>query len=207
MVPVYELDAAGNLQEMPEWTQAAEENLAKAIASELEARGIHAFPIISSLETEVELTDATQLFTAVARDVLFANYVVRFVAPTTRFQYSVGDLSALAQAYGVDGFVFAVGQGQNSSAGRTAAEVGKTIAGALLAVLGGGGGYDPQFGLDWLAVGLVDAKGDLLWFGVNDATSGDLRSASSAAYITHGLTEQMPPKAAAPAAPPQGNGK
>ena len=205
MVPLYELDAAGGLQEMPEWTQAAEENLAKAISSELEARGIRAFPVVSSLETEAELTDATQLFTAVARDVLFANYVVRFAAPAARFQYSVGDLSTLAQSYGVDGFVFAVGQGQNSSAGRTAAEVGKTIAG-LLAALGGGRGYEPQFGLDWLAVGLVDAHGDLLWFGVYDSDSGDLRSAGSASYITHGATEQMPPKGAVPPAQP-GSGK
>lgn len=202
VVPVYELDSAGNLREVPEWTHAAQQQLAQAIAAELEARGIRAFPVVSSLETEAELDDALLLFGAVARDAVYANYVIPFVSPAARFQYSLGDLSGLAATYGVDGFVFAVGHGENSSAGRTASEVGKTVTSALLAILGGGGVYTPQFGEDWLAVGLVDAKGDLLWFGVRDSSSGDVSVKSGAASITHGATEQMPPRQPAP--PPPG---
>ena len=205
-VPVFELDADGDLREIPEWTRSAERHLAQAIAAELEARGIRAFPVVPSLETEAELDDAARLFAAVARDVVFANYVLHFAAPTARFQYSLGDLSRLADAYGVNGFVFAVGHGENSTAGRTAAEVGKTVAGALLAILSGGrsGGYEPQFGHDWLAVGLVDAQGDLLWFGVYDSSTGDLSATAGAASITRSATEQMPVHAPAPAAPTGG---
>jgi len=197
-VPVYELDASGNLEEKPDWTEAAESNLAQAIALELAARGAKPFPVVPSMETEGELVEAMLLFEAVTRDVLFANYVVQFAAPRGNFRYSVGDLSSLARAYGVDGFVFAVGQGENSSGGRTASEVAKTVAGALLAILGGGGIYQPQFGVDWLAVGLVDAKGDLLWFGAYDSNGGDIRSPAGAASLTRATIVEMPGKVPQP---------
>jgi len=204
-VPVYELDASGNLEEKPDWTEAAENNLAQAIASELTVRGVKPFSVVSSMETEPELVDAMLLFEAVTRDVLFANYVVPFVTPHSGFRYSLGDLSSLARSYDVDGFVFAVGQGQNSSGGRTASEVAKTVVGALLAILSGGGGaYEPQFGVDWLAIGLVDARGDLLWFGVYDSGGGDLRSLSSATNLTRAATHEMPVKAPGPQALPKG---
>jgi len=121
------------------------------------------------------------LYQSVVAGALQATVANQFPAKVARFEYSLGDLSAMLEAEHLDAVVFTFGQGAVSSGGRKAVQF-------MSALLSGAA----SSGIDRLLVGVVDRRGDLLWFGTFASTSSDLRDPASAGQFVQTLAHDLP---------------
>ena len=148
-----------------DWAREGAGIVAGALTTELQARRIRAVVVEPTFESNARLAELSKHFEEVSDDALHARERGRELAGAGSF----GDLSALARSCGVDGFVLASGLATPPRRPPGAAELGKTTDTSLKGVTGTGGSGDmfgePQVGLEWLAVGVVDANGELLWLG------------------------------------------
>ncbi len=158
-----------------EWTDRSRENVAAALERALRARGLE----VRRLEPQADegpLQEASLLYQAVVAAVVQATYIFDFPTQKQRFDYTLGDVSDVADS-DVDALVFVWGRGVNSSGGRK-----------LFQLLIGGGSY----GIDRLAIALVARDGQLLWFDSIASTNYDLRDAESARQFVDTAVSQLP---------------
>lgn len=157
------------------WTDLSRENVTAALERKLQARGLVTARVRATPETEPLLQEVAPMYRAVLSAILQATYSNRFAAPGERFDYTLGDLSALAPE--ADAFVLVWGLGVTSSGGRRAFQL----------LLGSG-----SFGLDRLVVALVARSGEVLWFDPVVSTGYDLRDPVSAEAFVYSALRYLP---------------
>jgi hypothetical protein len=164
-VEVFELGTGGDTEKMDDWCEQARTNVINAVKNQLQGRATvmirecDSLQLPSTVKRNLEETQA--LFQAVNASVVLHTYGEgrdRFDDKIKKFDYSLGgevrELSDSADAY-----LFVRGVDYISSSGRTAAQVGAVIVGALF-----GMSVTPHGAPTFLAIALVDAKtGELLW--------------------------------------------
>jgi hypothetical protein len=173
----FELAASGSRVPRPDWSELGRANLLAALRKELEARGFAVKAVApAGAEAREELRQVTLLYEAVGGAIVQATYANAFPWKLDRFEYTVGDVEALTAAAGVDALVFVHGTANISSGGRVA-----------LQVLGAAGS-----GVDWLVLGIVDRKGEVLWFGRIHSTASDVRDPQAASALVRAATDRLP---------------
>lgn len=173
-VKAWELTANGTATLRPDRVELVSGNVAAGLEAALRRRrlSVKRLPVAES----GELREVGLLHDAVRAAILEATYVHQFPWKVGRFEYTLGDLSSLAAAEGVDAFVFAYGAAGNSTGGRL-------VINALV------GGSVP---LDRLFVTLVDRTGTVLWFGEHHDADSDLLRTGSAVGFVENLLEPLP---------------
>lgn len=190
-VEVSELSLGGTVEEVPEWSQQAEDNVRKAILfvrdpaeNQVFVRHIDS----SALEPDEQkkLEEHLALFTMVASNALWTelpgNNAWQF--KQVHFDYTIGDgMRFLKDKYDIDAGLIVVGEDVISSSGRkTAAVVGAVF------------GVGIPMGHTILIGGLVDFKtGDILWLNhVVQTGALDLREADDARNFALSLMSGYP---------------
>jgi hypothetical protein len=181
-VKVYELTASNQAVYRPDWSDEGRKAVASSLDALLRARGLEARPFAPTTpDAQQELLEVTRLYHAVTAAVVQATFVNQFPAKVARFEYSLGDLGPLLEAEQLDAVVFTIGSGAVSSGGRKAVQF-------MSALLSGAS----SSGVDRLIVGVVDRRGDLLWFGSLASTSYDLRDPAIAGQFVQRLGSDLP---------------
>lgn len=187
-VTVKEISAGGVTEEVPEWTESAQENVNSALreqASSHEAIELIPLPELGDEERAV-LAEHVALYNIVAGTAL---NVVNSPAPAWRhkrehFDYTLGPgLRFLTQKTDAEAALLVVGEDAVSSAGRKAAFV-----------IGAAMGVSIPMGYSFLSVGVVDLEtGNIMWFDYDVSTGDkDLREADDARTMVRNLLEHYP---------------
>ena len=194
LTPVLE---AGTPLDEPEareaWKREAEEVVVAALGTGLQKRGITVLRLEPKPATKDGLARLARRFDEIA-------YEVERRADEDRRppkENSFGDLSSLSAACGVDGFVVASGTATSprgpprpSTLAGTSRSSSKDIAEAAA---GSGLSGDESVGLAWIAAGIVDASGELLWF-ATEGTPGE-EDPDPAPDVARELVEGLPGRA------------
>ncbi len=190
VAPAVVVPDAGDDPRREDWAREGEGVVVAALASELQARHIGTVLVEPIPARKARLVELARLFEDVSDDALHAAEHGRSVASPRSF----GDLSAMARSCGVDGFVLASALATPPRRPPGPAEVGKTADTSLKSVTAPGGTGDlfeePQVGLEWLAVGIVDASGELLWLGTG-GSPGD-PDPDKAAEVAEKVASDLP---------------
>ena len=181
-VKVFELTASNEPVFRPDWSEQSTEAVTRSLEAVLRARGLEPrrFQPATAARQD-ELREVKLLYQSVVAAILQATFANQFPAKVSRFEYSLGDLGRLLEAEQVDAVVLASGSGAVSSGGRKTVQV-------LSALFAG----VSSSGVDRLVVGVVDRRGDVLWFGILASTSYDLREAGSADQFVQTLAKDLP---------------
>jgi hypothetical protein len=181
-VKMYELTASNQSVLRPDWSERGIQLVTSSVEAALREHGVAARRFTPSTAADQEqLSEVVRLYRQVVAAVFEATFVANFPAKVARFEYSVGDLGTLLDSQQLDGLVFTFGSGTASSGGRKALQ-------AVSAVFAG----VASSGVDRLVVGVVDRRGDLLWFGVFASTAYDLRESDSAEEFVRALAHDLP---------------
>lgn len=179
----YLLTAGGIPEPHAEWTAAAEENFTVAIKDYAKSIGTDLIILdesnMSSLENKYE-----ELHSAVGMTVISSHFgVYKLPAKQGRFDWSLGpDISAIGEEHDADYALFVYYRDRQASGGR--------VAFAILAAAAGG--YTDTGGESGFA-SLVDLRtGDIVWFNVVTAGSGELRKKKGAASAVATLFKDIP---------------
>lgn len=179
----YLLTAGGIPEPNAEWTEAAQRNFAAAVQEYASARGTDIKMLdernLSQLEIQYE-----QLHAAVGYTVL-TNYFGPYKLPgkNDAFDWSLGsDVSRISEDHDADYALFVFYRDYQASGGRIAFAI-------LAAVTGTGIGVGSEGGF----ASLVDLKtGDIVWFNVVAAGSGELRDEEGARTAVNALFRDIP---------------
>jgi hypothetical protein len=178
---IYELTASNEPVFRPDWTEQGREAVTAGLEAVLRGRGLESRRFEPATpEAKKELQEVQLLFQTVVGAVLQA-IANQFPATLARFEYSLGDLGPLLEAQGLDAIVFTLGHGAASSGGRKALQVVSALVAGV-----------SSSGVDRLLVGVVDRRGDLLWFGTLASSSSDLRDRHSAGQFVEILARDLP---------------
>lgn len=171
-VRIEEVSAGGVEEENAEWTAQASRNVVNALAQGLRARKLGAKPL--TWKGDPELDEVRLLYAEVAGAIWrFAYPPYAFPSKSERFDYTVGPVGRILDRAGVDVLLIAAGLGQTGADGRRLS----LLSGRSTALL---------------ALGLVDRKGDVLWFDVWGGRAVDLRSEADVAETVEKLLSELP---------------
>jgi hypothetical protein len=174
-VRVMEVSAGGIKEENEAWTAQASRNVVGALSEGLRARNLKAKPL--SWKDDPELDEVRLLYAEVAGAIWTYTYPpYPFPTKQERFDYSVGPVGRILDRAGVDVLLVA------AAAGRTGAD------GRRLSLLAGNS-------TALLSLGLVDRKGDVIWFDVWGGNMVDLRSQDDVAATVAKLLSELPGEA------------
>jgi hypothetical protein len=179
----YLLTAGGIPEPHAEWTAAAEENFTIAVKEYAESIGTDLKILdqanMSSLENKYE-----ELHSAVGMTVI-SSYFGAYKLPAKKggFDWSLGpDIRAIGEEHDADYALFVYYRDRQASGGR--------VAFAILAAAAGG--YADTGGESGFA-SLVDLRtGDIVWFNIVTAGSGELRKKEGAASAVATLFKDIP---------------
>jgi hypothetical protein len=190
-VDVYEMSAGGVKEEVPAWSDKAENNVRNALLISKGTGGqccVTRLVDTSALTSEQRqvLEEHLALFDRVAANALWLTFPqnTAWHFKNDHFDYTLGDgLSFLKTEYGLDGGLVVLGEDVVSSAGRK-----------VTAVVAAAFGIVVPMGHSFLAVGLVDfASGDLLWMNHEIAAGDvDLRDSQSCLKLVRRLMKGYP---------------
>lgn len=179
----YLITTGGVPEPHAEWTQAARENFSAAVAAYAERNGTELIVLDDADMTPAE-TAYTELHRAVGATVI-TNHFGTLKLPTKAgaFDWSLGpDISELAREHDADYVLFAYYRDEQASGGRVAFAVLAAAAGAAVP-MGGEYGF----------ASLVDLRsGDVVWFNVVAAGSGELRDPAGAESAVATLFRDLP---------------
>jgi hypothetical protein len=182
-IKYYLLTTGGVPEPNAEWTDAAQANFAEAVVNYAASIGTDLKVLdhdnMSALEVEYE-----ELHSAVGFTVL-NNYFgyAKLPSKAGEFDWSLGpDISQLADEHDADYALFAYYRDYQASGGRVAFAILAAAAGAATSV-----GSESGF------ASLVDLRtGDVVWFNVVNAGSGELRDKDGAALAVNNLFRDLP---------------
>lgn len=178
------MTASGMAEPQAEWTKAARVNFVDAADAYGKTRQVEVVRMSDdTVLTESELA-YERLHAAVGNTILI-NYYGPYKLPTKAggFDWSLGNgVSSLKEKYGADYALFSYYRDTKSSGGRMAMFVLFAAAGVAIP-MGGQGGF----------ASLVDLKtGDVVWFNLVPAGSGDLRTPEGAQAAVRQLFSGLP---------------
>ena len=188
-ITIHELSAGDVKEERPEWSRAGQENVVKALRTELEGR-----------QRKVKLLDPKTRYASLVKEVkdlhlavvtsIYDHAVMSqgnmniFPQRVENFDYSLGSVEELLRAYGADGMLVVRGQDNISSAGRKALGVVHAINPFSQGQRGG---------MTFLELVLTDARGDILWWQLQWNEGGvDLRDLAEATEFVQETLEGFP---------------
>jgi hypothetical protein len=171
-VRVEEVSAGGVEEENVEWTAQASRNVVTALSEGLRARKLRSKPL--SWKGDAELDEVRLLYAEVASAIWRYTYPpYAFPHKRDRFDYTVGPVGRILDRAGVDVLLIAAGLGQTGADGRRIS----LLAGRSTALL---------------ALGLVDRRGDVMWFDVWGGNAVDLRSEADVTETVAKLLSELP---------------
>ncbi len=179
------LTAAGLQEPREDWSIAARNNLANAVAAHVAREGHTHSALDPSTAMEGRTGQLIRLHDAVGSSILMINYYGVNV-PTRRenFAWTLGEgTQEIGAAYNADYALFVTARGSWASAGRQAAVIGMAILGVGM----------PMGGQQAFA-SLVDLRtGNVIWFNVATAAPGeDMREPEGAVQVARRLMEDAP---------------
>jgi len=198
---VYQLDAGGIKEEIPEWSQQATRNLNAAVQKEFQERSKSTLKLLSEEDlSEAEKSTLNQtraLLEAVETSILLHTYGppgYRFPDKMLDFDYSLGQEVQTLRRGEADALLVIQGIDHQWTEGRKALQTLGVIVGlgagvatgvVVIPVLGGG---------TMIKAALVDAQtGTLLWYNIALAGAGyDLRDLSRVAVLARELFKDYP---------------
>lgn len=190
-IDVYELSAGGVKEEVPEWSNTAEDNVRSAVLISRDNVGTCCVSQVVSTSTltpgeRETLEEHLLLFNLVANNALWASLPqnTAWHFKSDYFDYTLGNgLSFLKTKYAVDAGLIIIGEDVVSTPGRKAT----AVVGAIF-------GMAVPMGHSILIGGLVDFEtGDLLWLNYVISTSDvDLRDPESCRTFSQKLMEGYP---------------
>ncbi len=179
----YLLTAGGVPEPHAEWTEAARANFTDAVKRYAEAIGTELVVMDDSDMTPTEIS-YSELHNAVGLTVLI-NHFGYYKLPTKKdtFDWSLGPgVKEFADRYEADYGLFVFYRDEQASGGRVAFAVLAAVAGAAVSTGG-------EYGF----ASLVDLRsGDLVWFNVVGAGSGELRDPAGATAAVETLFKDIP---------------
>jgi hypothetical protein len=179
----YLLTAGGVPEPNAEWTEAAQENFLKALEGYSESIGANTKVIDKTNLSEDEIRYET-LHSAVGLTLL-NNYfgMMKLPSKAGTFDWSLGpDISSIGKNHNADYALFVYYRDYQASGGRVAFSILAAAAGVAVPV-----GFEQGF------ASLVDLKtGDIVWFNVVNAGSGELRDEAGAVTAVNTLFRDMP---------------
>jgi len=180
----YYLITAGGISEPhAEWTEAARKNFSSAVQDFAKDIGTNLVVMDDSDMTPLEVKYA-KLHRAVGFTVLTNHFgMLKLPTKAGRFDWSLGPgISEVAEDYDADYGLFTYYRDEQASGGRVALAV-------LAAVAGGSVSTGSEYGF----ASLVDLKtGDVVWFNVVNAGSGELRNPEGAVTAVSTLFKDIP---------------
>jgi len=183
-IKYYLLTASGIPEPHAEWTSAARKNFASALKAYADERGTEVVMITDSKqlgETEIAYS---KLHSAVGLTIQ-VNYYGQLHLPSKEggFDWGLGPgVAEIGEKYNADYALFSYYRDYEASGGRVAFAVLAALAGAVVPL-----GAEQGF------ASLVDLKtGDIVWFNMINAASGELRDEEGAKEIVAKLFENMP---------------
>jgi len=182
-IRIFEFSAGGMLEQRDDWSSAGKMNVIRGVASAFDARRIAVTPLTIEENRKEEIEDIQALYRAVVVSILIhSDGPNAFPKERQRFDYTLGPLEPLLDAYGVDALLFVYGRDEISTGGR------KT-----LAVLGMAAGVVFRPGISILGIGLVDRSGKVLWYN-SDYSAGhvDFRDPESVMKFSSGILSDFP---------------
>ena len=180
----YLLTAGGVAEPNAEWTEAAQSNFLDATLDYAESIGAEITPIDKTNMSEEEIRYEA-LHSAVGLTVM-QNYfgLMKLPSKAEKFDWSLGpDISLIGQNHNADYALFVHYRDYQASGGRVAFSLLMAIA----------TGYGAPMGAEQGFASLVDLRtGDIVWFNVVTAGSGELREKEGAVTAVRGLFKDMP---------------
>lgn len=171
-VRIDEVSRGGVEEENEEWTAQATKNVVKALTAGLKERKLKAKAL--EWKSDPELEEVRLLYAEVAEAIWHFTYGESpFPTKRDNFDYTVGPIGGILDRAGVDVLLVAAGGGNAGAEGRR------------LGLLAG-----HSTGL--LTLGLVDRKGDLIWFDVWGGNQVDYRNEADVVASVEKLLSELP---------------
>ena len=188
-IKVYELTAGGMRELKDDWCAKGRENVQGALIQCLSETPLKIKPIIVEKKFEEEMVDIYALYRAVNASILSHTYGnFTFPEKMKKFDYSIGSIREIAQAYGAEALIFVYGTDEISTGGRRAVQALGVLAGAVTRVV-----LVPSPGITVLSVAVVDPSGTILWYSFKQNEGNyDLRSPESAADFVREVLSDYP---------------
>jgi hypothetical protein len=187
-----ELTAGGVLEPRAEWTTAATQNLAAALAGQTGYTRLEA-PALTAEDTRAELEEVQALLRAITINRLASTVPGRgipFPAADGPLSYNTDPLTHEAQAWQADAVLYVFIRDSFASAGRKS-----LLALSLVGAAFTGVAVVPAMGSTAMSAALVDRDGTVLWF--NHSLGGhDPRTPEGAQALVRDLLRGLPPRPA-----------
>lgn len=184
-INMYELNAGGVREKIDTWCEQGRQNFVEALKEELSKRTLEVKTVKLEGDFRENLEEVNDLYDFIiySFNVHTAEGPNLFPEKHDRFDYSVGQIDGILDAYHVDSLLLVHGFGEVSTGGRKAA----TVVGALMGI-----GYRPGYTIVNMA--LVDRSGTLLWHEnfIKPGGATDLRNARSVKVITGKMLTSLP---------------
>jgi hypothetical protein len=164
-VKIYEVDAAGNLERKDDWAEKGKENIQRGIFTAIQKKyKLQIKNLVSDSTDEAQkknLSDILALYGAVNNSIVrhaYAASIDYFKNKKENFDYTL-DTNITHLSPDADAFLIIYGKDYIASSGRTAAQVGSVILGALIGIQ-----VTPNSLPTIVGSALIDAKtGEVLW--------------------------------------------
>lgn len=182
-IKYYLLTASGVAEAHVEWTEAARENFSSALVEYTESIGSD-LAIILPDELNSDELKYEALHSAVGSTLLNHHFgIMPLPSKNGKFDWSLGPgISSIGQTHEADYALFVYYRDYQASGGRVALSILAALAGGAIAT-----GSEHGF------ASLVDLKtGDIVWFNVVRAGSGELRNKDSADLTVAALFKNIP---------------
>jgi hypothetical protein len=171
-VRIAEVSVGGVEEENEEWSAQATKNVTRTLSDGLRQRKLKAK--VLAWNNDPELDEMRLLYIEVAEAIWRYSYPpYPFPTKRERFDYTVGPIGPILDRAGVDVLLIAAAGGQTGADGRR-----------LSFIQGNSSGL--------LSLGLVDRRGDIMWFDIWGGNSVDLRSADDVAQTVAKLLAELP---------------
>ena len=193
-ITINQLSAGDVKEKMPEWTKQGHDNVEQALRIEAKGATRKVKVVDPKSRFNKEIKQIRELNVAVIASVYehatsnsYNQYSMNtFPQRIENFDYSIGSVKNLLNAYKADGLLIVRGEDNISTSGR------KTL-GVVQALNPFSEGQ--QGGLTFLQATLTDINGDILWWQVHWNTGGyDLRDPEEAAKFVKETLEGFPPQ-------------
>ena len=192
-ITINELSAGDVKEKMPDWSKQGHDNVLKALRAEAKGatRKVKVVDPKSKFNKEIkQLRDLNIAVISSAYEHTASTYgqynINTFPLRIENFDYSIGSVKNLLNAYRADGLLIVRGEDNISTSGR------KTL-GVVQAINPFSQGQEG--GLTFLQATLTDINGDVLWWQVHWNSGGyDLRDPEEAAKFVKETFEGFPPQ-------------
>jgi hypothetical protein len=183
-IKYYLLTASGIPEPHAEWTSAARKNFASALKAYADERGTEVVMITDSKQLGAAEIAYSKLHSAVGLTIQ-VNYYGQLHLPSKEGEFDWGlgpGVAEIGEKYNADYALFSYYRDYEASGGRVAFAVLAALAGAVVPL-----GAEQGF------ASLVDLKtGNIVWFNMITATSGELRDEEGARTVVAQLFANMP---------------